>query len=102
MRAAACLLAAVMLCGGPAAAQSLPGGLSAGQALMLYQALTPQQRQMLAVGALRGTDSLSAADALAWYQSMTPQQKEQAKALAAQQGSNASGLKDMAKGLLGR
>lgn len=92
----------LMLIAGTAAAQGLPGGLSAGDAMMLYQALTPQQRQMLAVGALRGRDSLSPADALAWYQSMTPQQKEQAKAWGKQQGTNASGMKDMAKGLMGR
>jgi hypothetical protein len=92
----------LMLIPGSVCAQGLPNGLSAGEAMMLYQALTPQQRQMLAVGALRGRDSLSAADALAWYQSMTPHQKEQATTWAKQQGTSASGLKDAAKGLMGR
>jgi hypothetical protein len=96
------LVFGLMLIAGSASAQGLPSGLSAGEAMMLYQALTPQQRQMLAVGALRGRDSLSAAEALAWYQSMTPRQKEQAKAWAKQQGTSASGLKDSAKALVGR
>ena len=96
------LVLIALLLAGPAMAQGLPGGISADQALMLYQALTPQQRTMLATGALRGRDSISAADALSWYQSMTPQQKQQAKDWAKQQGHSASSLKDMAKGLLGR
>lgn len=92
----------LLLLAGPVGAQGLPGGISAAEAMTLFQALTPQQRQMLAVSALRGRDSMSAADALAWYQSMTPQQKQQAKVWAAQQGTNASGMKDTAKGLMGR
>ncbi len=96
------VLLGALLLGGPAVAQSLPGGLSPTQAMMLYQALTPQQRTMLATSALRGKDSVSPADALAWYQSMTPQQKEQAKDMAKQQAGNAAGLKDMAKGLMGK
>jgi len=80
----------------------LPGGISPGQAMMLYQALTPQQRTMLATSALRGKDSISPADALAWYQSMTPQQKQMAKDMAKQQAGGASGLKDMAKSYLGK
>lgn len=79
-----------------------PGGLSATDALLLYQALTPQQRQMLAINALRGRDSLSPADALAWYQSMTPQQKQQAKDWAKQQRQSPSNFEDIAKGYLGR
>lgn len=103
-------LAVLFLVSGPAFAQGvpqelprdLPRGLSTGDALAIFQTLTPQQRQMLAVGALRGRDSLSVADALAWYQSMTPQQKAQAKEWANQQGGNAGSLKDTAKRLLER
>ncbi len=91
-------LAMLLLLSGPALAQ----GMSASDAMGLYQTLTPQQRQMLAAGALRGRDSLSLADALAWYQSMTPQQKAQAKDWVRQQGGNAAGLKETAKGLMGR
>ena len=99
-----------VLLAGPALAQSLPNGMpgglpagiSPGQAMMLYQALTPQQRTMLATNALRGKDSLSPTDALAWYQSMTPQQKQMAKDMAKQQAGSASGLKDLAKSYLGK
>jgi hypothetical protein len=102
MRRLGFLALACCLAGPQAGAQSLPGGISASDAFMLYQALTPQQRQMLAVGALRGRDAISPADALGWYQSMTPQQKQQAKDWAKQQGQSGSSLKDMAKGYLGR
>ncbi|MGE0420360.1 MAG: hypothetical protein AB7O80_26435 [Acetobacteraceae bacterium] len=90
-------LAVLLLLSAPALAQ----GVSAGEAMALYQALTPQQRQMLVAGALRGRDSLSAADAMAWYQSMTPQQKAQAKEWVRQQG-GAAALKETAKRMLGR
>jgi hypothetical protein len=91
-----------LLLAGPAVAQSLPGGISPSQAMLLYQALTPQQRTMLATNALRGKDSLSPTDALAWYQSMTPQQKQMAKDMAKQQAGGTAGLKDMIKGYLGK
>jgi hypothetical protein len=67
--------------------------------MLLYQALTPQQRQMLAVGALRGKEAVSPADALSWYQSLTPQQKQQAKDWAKQQAEANPGLKDQAKAM---
>lgn len=99
--------AALLGLAAPASAQSmpggapgaLPGGLSAGDALALFQTLTPQQKQLLATGALRGKDAISPADAFAWYQSMTPQQKQQARELAQQQLAANPGLKEQAKAL---
>ncbi len=95
--AASLLLLGAVVSGVGAAAQTLPGGLSAADALALYQTLTPQQKQMLAAGALRGKDAISPADAFAWYQSMTPQQKQQAREMAQQQLAANPGLKEQAK-----
>lgn len=89
--------AIALLAASPGFAQSLPGGLSGPEAMMLYQALTPQQKQMLAANALRGRESISPTDALAWYQSLTPQQKQQAKEWAKAQAAANPGLKEQAK-----
>jgi hypothetical protein len=106
MRRITMLLIGCCLLAGPARGQlpqgGLPGGLSPAQALTLYQAMTPQQRQMLGASALRGKDTVSPTEALAWYQSMTPQQKQMAKEMVKQQAGGWAGLKEMAKQLLGK
>ncbi len=98
MTAMPAILAGVMLLGAlPALAQSLPGGLSPAEAMTLYQTLTPQQRQMLASGALKGPGSISPAEPLAWYQTMTPQQKQMAREWVTQRYGNDPGMKERLK-----
>lgn len=77
--------------------QTLPGGISAADALALYQTLTPEQRKMLATNPPKNPASMTPAEAMTWYQSMTPQQKQIAKDLARQQFGNDEGLKAQIK-----
>lgn len=78
----------------------LPGGMSSADAMALYQNLTPQQRQMLAVQGLQGKNAVNPGNALAWYQSLTPQQKQAAKEWAKQNPSAAAAYKEQAKSML--
>lgn len=91
------LASAIALGALPVQAQSLPGGVSATEAMTLYQTLTPQQRQMLANRGVKSMNSISPSEALAWYQTMTPQQKQMAKDWAKQHYGNDPGMKEKLK-----
>lgn len=84
----------------PGMGGGLPGGMSSAEAMALYQTLTPQQRQMLAVQGIQGKGAVNPSNALAWYQSMTPQQKQMAKDWAKQNPSQAAAYKEQAKSFL--
>jgi hypothetical protein len=97
LAALVCALLAAQAQGVPG---GLPGGISGAEAAMLFQMLTPQQKMLLATGAVRGKDSLTPADAMAWYQSMTPEQKAMAKDWAKQKMAEDPSLVDRIKALL--
>jgi len=78
----------------------LPPGMSAADAMALYQNLSQQQRQMLVVQGVQGKSAVNPGNALAWYQSLTPQQKQAAREWAKQNPSAAAAYKEQAKSML--